>query len=784
MSTSCVSNNIEIQISPPPVGVLQTPRSGVNNPEMTNTSSPSTVTDSTGEPKVTVKSINMIKNGDTAFVKGAVLKEWLGVVRAEERSHLLRGLIKDGLGTRDVENFISKQRVQKTKECGARGFVKDRELVEGLMKSKLEDSIADEKDRRQRRIAARHRLEHLLRKKRSVYKRHINMVRGKATRLRNKLKKGNKRKTRMIRMSWKEEKRFELPKMLARYKDAKVFSEVEAEEFKPGEIRGPVIVGEDTTLLNADEVAILTRGPKFTVRRVLDRERFILEMEKVFVKLRWALKDRDVEKEVEYETNMTKEEQERIEDIADMEEAKSRMVFDNSTMKVDFRKSRCTDVKHNSKIILPGPLPNILESELEMRRVAWGASYDAHVSNIQDEEGVAEDNLTEQEARGLKSLQKRVKNGQLVIVQTDISSRFAVMTLAEYEEAGKKHTAKDEEVGLEFVMKNETQINGHMSMLLKTFMVGQGWGHEDRTRSTKITHSLSVAPMYILFKDHKGWSVRMGTAPPSRPVASAGGGQNDHFSENVSQLLEPVANTWRGGMEANSTCDVVDKVETMNDKEIPLEDIDLEEVDAEMDRKQEIADSDTLSRHGTLTEPVQIDEKTAKQDLSGQIPRIRFGLSNFEKRFYDKFGKIKAKWGSSNKAAIDILARWEFWDSRGWEIRENLMTWLLERDEGQLAEDAIMMMDNMEQVVGRQEIPEKDMGIILVGAAELFIEVVEARNRECGAYDMMCGGDELCQAQHNCDNISFEVSEDGELCQAQSEETEAVGDRDGKGVLD
>ena len=65
------------------------------------------------------------------------------------------------------------------------------------------------------------------------------------------------------------------------------------------------------------------------------------------------------------------------------------------------------------------------------------------------------------------------------------------------------------------------------------------------------------------------------------------------------------------------------------------------------------------------------------------------------------------------------------------------------------------MMDNMEHVVGRQEIPEKDMGIILVGAAELFIEVVEARNRRCGAYDMMCGGDELCQAQHNCDNISF-----------------------------
>ena len=72
------------------------------------------------------------------------------------------------------------------------------------------------------------------------------------------------------------------------------------------------------------------------------------------------------------------------------------------------------------------------------------------------------------------------------------------------------------------------------------------------------------------------------------------------------------------------------------------------------------------------------------------------------------------------------------------------------------------------------------MGIILVGAAELFIEVVEARNRECGAYDMMCGGDELCQAQHNCDNISFEVSEVGELCQAQSEDDDKQnGDKEG-----
>ena len=38
----------------------------------------------TVEPRITVKSSYVIKEGDAAKVKGAVLKEWLGVVRAEE----------------------------------------------------------------------------------------------------------------------------------------------------------------------------------------------------------------------------------------------------------------------------------------------------------------------------------------------------------------------------------------------------------------------------------------------------------------------------------------------------------------------------------------------------------------------------------------------------------------------------------------------------------------------------------------------------------------------------
>ena len=102
-----------------------------------------------------------------------------------------------------------------------------------------------------------------------------------------------------------------------------------------------------------------------------------------------------------------------------------------------------------------------------------------------------------------------------MIVQTDKSGRFAVMSMAEYERAGKKHTDKDIEVDLNFLLENQKRINGHISMLIKTFMVGSDQKHQSRIRALRINHSLSIAPLYLLFKDHKGWSLDTGTAAPA-----------------------------------------------------------------------------------------------------------------------------------------------------------------------------------------------------------------------------------------------------------------------------
>ena len=542
-------------------------------------------------------------------LKGTVISEWKALVRAEERSNLLRELVWEGLGTDDVENFMDGQRYLRSESSNGEG--RDRDNIKNCMINKVEDSVRDEEKRRHKKNRSRAKLERLLIKSKSEYKRYINMVREKIAKLRRELRIENKNKVREIRIERKKEKKYKLPDILERYENAKIFSDELAKEFKPGDKLGPVIVGGNTKLLSQDEIEVLCRGPKFTIRRILSKERFLIELEKAFVKIRWSRRDEEDDNDL---TVMDDEEKRRIEEIAELEAVKSRMVFDQDDLTLDMRKQRCTDVKHNSRIILPAPLTTKQEGELIMRRVEWESIFDQYVREFCDEDGIQESNLTDSEARGLKTLQKRVREGSLIICETDKSGRFAVMSQEEYLEAGNKHVSKDEEVGLEFMMTNQRSINGHMSMVLKTFDVGSNWNHQARIRATKLTMSLSVAPLYLLYKDHKGWVISMGGAPPTRPVASAGGGQIDHLSETVSTALEPVAGEWSGGMESNSTPDFVSRIVTLNKKELKNEEIDIEEVDRAID--DEIARKEEAFLH-EVDQEIELGQQEGGEDDRG-----------------------------------------------------------------------------------------------------------------------------------------------------------------------
>ena len=103
-------------------------------------------------------------------------------------------------------------------------------------------------------------------------------------------------------------------------------------------------------------------------------------------------------------------------------------------------------------------------------------------------------------------------------------------------------------------------------MLIKSFKIGHYWDHGMRVRETTMGENMSVCPLSLLYKDHKGWSPDHGTAPPTRPVVGGHLGINLHISEIVSDILDPVITTYRGGREIISTEDLIAKAEILSEE--------------------------------------------------------------------------------------------------------------------------------------------------------------------------------------------------------------------------
>ena len=78
---------------------------------------------------------------------------------------------------------------------------------------------------------------------------------------------------------------------------------------------------------------------------------------------------RDVSTEEVDMVGVNMDDLETVENLAEIEAAKSRTVFDQDELSMDLRKQRATDAKHNTRVILPGPLSPAQEQELVMRRV-------------------------------------------------------------------------------------------------------------------------------------------------------------------------------------------------------------------------------------------------------------------------------------------------------------------------------------------------------------------------------------------------------------------------------
>ena len=166
------------------------------------------------------------------------------------------------------------------------------------------------------------------------------------------------------------------------------------------------------------------------------------------------------------------------------------MIYDFESKQLDFGKSKATNWKGNKRIKLPKAKSSLQEASLEMRRQAASKVYDECNKLLDDgAEKVGMDKLTAGEKKGLKSLKKQVKDGSIIICQTDKSGHFCVMTSEQYRLAGHEHTAKDRRINLEEHGEIQRAINGHMRWWGSIWNLGGDWGQEERSLNNILNYA-------------------------------------------------------------------------------------------------------------------------------------------------------------------------------------------------------------------------------------------------------------------------------------------------------
>ena len=188
-----------------------------------------------------------------------------------------------------------------------------------------------------------------------------------------------------------------------------------------------------------------------------------------------------------------KKNKEREEKIAEIRNySKDRFIYDPLHKSVSFCRRKPTDYKLNRYVHLPEPLDCDGEFQCELRRRKYMqvlAKYkvikrdeengfqrkkdrrsnskrvtttDTDVRRKRYKKKVKELNLNIRGRKGLESLRKRVQEGELVIAQTDKSSRFSVLSREQYFKSGTKHTSKDTEIDWKHIKTLQRNTNGHV----------------------------------------------------------------------------------------------------------------------------------------------------------------------------------------------------------------------------------------------------------------------------------------------------------------------------------
>ena len=484
------------------------------------------------------------------MIKTANLK--LKMTRKMTKLLLLQKLRRKGVGVNEVEQYARRE-VRRGAGGGGPGYreKRRREIVKMLMASKVRSAEVElEETKRQF-----HRMSDYLRRRwfqhREVMTRYNVILQEEVEREWEEKRRKDKEKINHLERKWVRARREEMRGGAGRdenllegiiYRDADLKRKAEEEGRDVDEPEAPLVYGGIHP--TDQEVAALTLPPKFATFNKITEEEMEVEAEIMIAKLKWELRareDRAARREEE-----GKEGGERWTEEWEEEQSKEREVYCEETGRMDFASRRVTDIPTCRRTVPPQSLPareTTILANLKSRLTEVTKTY---ISNKCDKNGnVKNNNITEDEAAGMKSVKKKVKEEEWVVMQTDKSKRLTANTKQNYLERLYKHTEGDVVVTMEEKNKIERELNATTLQLGRILNLGEKWNesgrHWPRIKNALRTKNCLVPPLYGLPKDHKAVPPGEGhLGPPLRPVCGAVECPNGALSGMLTEILTVV----------------------------------------------------------------------------------------------------------------------------------------------------------------------------------------------------------------------------------------------------
>ena len=295
--------------------------------------------------------------------------------------------------------------------------VKDVDLAREIMDRKVVDADEVKRETDGKKTRMRRKIDSIYGKNTKKTRNVIKNLNKEAFIVRKEIEENHEEKVEHLLRKFREEIKKEIPENLSRYKELSIYMEEEKTEAKENNENDDVkkmILGEIE--IDENEESVLKLPPDYSIYEKLSDEEFCLELELSNTKYRWAMRDEeDADTKDGEEEIPTEEERELFERM----EAESRQYYDPVKKEFDVRKKRVTDLKENSKVILPKPLKTSLEARISLRRDKYISVYKEYKKencNSRDEQRL---NLTFSQKKGLLKLRKRIKDSEIVIMLTD-----------------------------------------------------------------------------------------------------------------------------------------------------------------------------------------------------------------------------------------------------------------------------------------------------------------------------------------------------------------------------